>query len=59
MKREDMRIVSLYLKNGNIKYQEGLDLCGRRKYYEAQTCFGQARYSFMSINKLMNANPKS
>ena len=59
IKQEDIRIVSLYLKNGNIKYQEGLDLCGRRKYYEAQTCFGQARYSFLQLNKLMNANPKT
>ena len=56
---EDLRIVLLYMKNGNNKYQEGLDLCGKRKYLEAQSCFNYARNSFISLSKLMNGNPKA
>ena len=56
---EDLRIVLLYMKNGNNKYQEGLDLCGKRKYLEAQSCFNYARNSYISLSKLMNGNPKA
>ena len=56
---EDLRIVLLYMKNGNNKYQEGLDLCGKRKYLEAKSCFNYARNSFISLSKLMNGNPKA
>ena len=56
---EDLRIVLLYMKNGNNKYQEGLDLCGKRKYFEAQSCFNYARNSYTSLSKLMNGNPKA
>ena len=56
---EDLRIVLLYMKNGNNKYQEGLDLCGKRKYFEAKTCFNLARNSYTSLSKLMNGNPKA
>ena len=56
---EDLRIVLLYMKNGNNKYQEGLDLCGKRKYLEAKTCFNLARNSYTSLSKLMNGNPKA
>ena len=56
---EDLRIVLLYMKNGNNKYQEGLDLCGKRKSLEAQSCFNYARNSFISLSKLMNGNPKA
>ena len=59
VKPEDLRIVLLYMKNGNNKYQEGLDLCGKRKYMEAQSCFNYARNSYTSLNKLMNGNPKA
>ena len=59
IKPEDLKIVLLYMKNSNNKYQEGLDLCGRRQYYEAQTCFAQARSSYMNLNKIMNGNPKA
>ena len=59
IKPEDLKIVLLYMKNSNNKYQEGLDLCGRRQYYEAQTCFAQARASYMNLNKIMNGNPKA
>ena len=56
---EDLRIVLLYMKNGNNKYQEGLDLCGKRKYLEAQSCFNYARNSYITLSKLMNGNPKA
>ena len=59
IKPEDLKIVLLYMKNSNNKYQEGLDLCGRRKYNEAQTCFLQARSSYINCNKIMNGNPKA
>ena len=59
IKPEDLRIVLLYMKNSNNKYQEGLDYCGRRKYNEALTSFAQARASYTALNKLMNANPKA
>ena len=59
IKPEDLKIVLLYMKNSNNKYQEGLDLCGRRNYYEAQTCFLQARSSYMNLNKILNGNPKA
>ena len=58
IKPENLKIVLLYMKNSNNKYQEGLDLCGRRKYIEAQTCFLQARSSYMNLNKIMNGNPR-
>ena len=56
---EDLRIVLLYMKNGNNKYQEGLDLCGKRKYLKAQSCFNYARNSYITLSKLMNGNPKA
>ena len=59
IKPEDLRIVLLYMKNSNNKYQEGLDWCGKRKYNEALKSFGQARNSYIILNKLMNANPKA
>ena len=59
IKPEDLRIVLLYMKNSNNKYQEGLDWCGKRKYNEALTSFAQARNSYTTLNKLMNANPKA
>ena len=59
IKPEDLRIVLLYMKNSNNKYQEGLDLCGRRQYNDALTCFAQARSSYINLNKIMNGNPKA
>jgi spastin len=59
VKPEDLRIVLLYMKNSNNKYQEGLDLCGKRKYVEAQSCFNYAKSSYMNLNKLMNGNPRA
>jgi len=59
VKPEDLRIVLLYMKNSNNKYQEGLDLCGQRKYVEAQSCFNYAKSSYLSLNKLMNGNPRA
>ena len=59
VKPEDLRIVLLYMKNSNNKYQEGLDLCGKRKYVEAQSCFNYAKSSYINLNKLMNGNPRA
>ena len=59
IKPEDLKIVLLYMKNSNNKYQEGLDLCGKKKYIEAQTCFAQAKSSFINLKSLMNGNPKA
>ena len=59
IKPEDLRVVLLYMKNSNNKYQEGLDLCGKRQYNEAQKCFLQAKNSYMSLGKIMNSNPRA
>ena len=59
LKKENIRIVTLYLKNGNIKSQEGLKFCGFRKYNQALTCFAQARNSFMQLSKLINNDTKN
>ena len=59
IKPEDLRVVLLYMKNSNNKYQEGIDLCGKRNYSEAQKCFLQAKNSYMCLGKLMNGNPKA
>ena len=59
VKKENIRIVTLYLKNGNIKSQEGLKFCGFRKYNQALTCFAQARNSFMQLSKLINNDKKN
>ena len=59
IKPEDLKIVLLYMKNSNKKYQEGIDLCGRRKYLEAQTYFAQAKSSYLRLNSLMNGNPRA
>ena len=58
MKKENIRIVTLYLKNGNMKYEEGLQLCGFRNYDKALACFAQSRNSFFQLNKLMISNTK-
>ena len=58
MKKENIRIVTLYLKNGNMKYEEGLQLCGLRNYDKALACFAQSRNSFFQLNKLMISNTK-
>ena len=47
------------MKNSNNKYQEGLDLCGKRQYNEAQKCFLQAKNSYMGLGKIMNGNPRA
>ena len=49
----------MHMKYNNNKYQEGLDLCGQKKYNEAITCFWRSRYSLMNLNKVMNSNPKA
>ena len=59
VKPEDLNIVLMHMKYSNNKYQEGLDLCGQRKYNEALTCFGHARYSLMNLNKVINSNPRA
>ena len=59
IKPEDLRVVLLYMKNSNNKYQEGLDLCGKRQYNEAQKCFLQAKNSYMGLGKIMNGNPRA
>ena len=58
MNKENIRTVTLYLKNGNIKYEEGLQLCGLRNYNKALVCFAQSRNSFLQLSKLMNYNPR-
>ena len=46
--------MALIMKNGNRKYEEGLQLCGYRKYNDALTSFAQSRSSFFKINKMLN-----
>ena len=58
VKKEKIKIVTLYLRNGNIKYEAGLQFCGLRKYDNALVCFAQARNSYMQLNKLLNNNTK-
>ena len=58
MNKEDIRTVTLYMKNGNNKYEEGLQLCGLRNYNNALVCFAQSRNSFLQLSKLMNNNPR-
>ena len=54
IKKEDLKIMALIMKNGNRKYEEGLQLCGYRKYNDALTSFAQSRSSFFKINKMLN-----
>ena len=56
VKKEDIKVVSLFLKNGNIKYEHGLRYCGLRKYNDALTCFNQSKNSFTQLNKMMKNN---
>ena len=58
MNKENIRTVTLYMKNGNNKYEEGLQLCGFRNYNNALVCFAQSRNSFLQLSKLMNNNPR-
>ena len=53
MKKENIKMVSLYLKNGNIKYEQGLQLCGLRNYKDALTCFAHSKNSFLQLNKIL------
>ena len=58
MKKENIKMVSLYLKNGNIKYEQGLQLCGLRNYKDALTCFAHSKNSFLQLNKILTQNKK-
>ena len=56
--KENIRTVTLYMKNGNIKYEEGLQLCGIRNYNKALVSFLKSRNSFLQLSQLMKNNPK-
>ena len=56
MRKEDIKVVALYLKNGNTKYEQGLQLCGLRNYKNAITCFAHSRNSFMQLKKMIFNN---
>jgi len=56
MRKEDIKVVALYLKNGNTKYEQGLQLCGLRNYKNAITCFAHSRNSYMQLKKMIFNN---
>ena len=56
MRKEDIKVVALYLKNGNTKYEQGLQLCGLRNYQNAITCFAHSRNSYMQLKKMIFNN---
>ena len=56
MRKEDLKVIALYLKNGNVKYEQGLQLCGLRNYKNALTCFAHARNSYMQLKKMIYNN---
>ena len=56
MRKEDIKVVALYLKNGNTKYEQGLHFCGVRNYKNALTCFAHSRNSFMQLKKMIFNN---
>jgi len=56
MRKEDIKVVALYLKNGNVKYEQGLQLCGLRNYKNALTCFAHSKNSFMQLKKMIFNN---
>ena len=58
IKKENIRIVTLYLKNGNNKYDQGIQLCGLRNYKDALTCFAHSKNSYLQLKKLMTKNSR-
>ena len=58
IKKENIKIVTLYLKNGNNKYDQGLQLCGLRNYKDALTSFAHSKNSYMQLRKLMSKNTR-
>ena len=58
IKKENIRIVTLYLKNGNNKYDQGIQLCGLRNYKDALTCFAHSKNSYLQLKKLITKNSR-
>ena len=56
MRKEDIKVVALYLKNGNVKYDQGLQLCGLRNYKNALICFAHSKNSYMQLKKMIFNN---